>query len=135
MKLLLDDERTPKSVFLYKKDERYLHNDWVIVLNYRQFKEYILNNPMPELISFDHDLQDIHYEIEEEHWNNFTSEQLGVEETGYDCADWLVNYCVEKNIPLTNCLCHSMNIVGRNRIINRLNDYGRQRFAYEKSRE
>ena len=44
-KLYLDDQRTP------------IEKGWTVVRNYKEFVAYIENNAMPDIISFDHDLQ------------------------------------------------------------------------------
>lgn len=44
-KLYLDDQRTP------------VEKGWKVVRNYKEFVAYIENNAMPDIISFDHDLQ------------------------------------------------------------------------------
>jgi hypothetical protein len=38
------------------------------------------------------------------------------EKTGYDCAKWLCNYCIDNGIPLPEYYVHSMNPVGRENI-------------------
>ena len=57
MKLFLDDERAVKDVTWIELPL----GPWTVVKNYRQFVEYITNNGLPEVISFDHDLADEHY--------------------------------------------------------------------------
>ena len=48
MRLFLDDIRSIKQVFNYKKDIRYLQEDWDIVRSYEEFVYYIKNNEIPE---------------------------------------------------------------------------------------
>jgi hypothetical protein len=45
------------------------------------------------------------------------------EKTGYDCAKWLVNYCLDNNQKLPNFIIHSMNPVGTKNISDYLNDF------------
>ena len=69
---------------------------------------------MPDGISFDHDLGDIHYEIKSTHenWESYYQEAQR-EMTGYDCAKWLCDYCLENNIELPVYSVHSANTIGR----------------------
>ena len=78
----LDDEREPYN-FLYE-DYGYKEEDITVCKNYSQFVKAISKNGLPEMICFDHD--------------------LGEEKTGYDCAKFLVDYClkVRFHLPLTN---------------------------------
>lgn len=88
MKLLwLDDMRDPHT------------NDWLVfspipkmdiieviwVKSFNDFCLWIHYNGLPDGICFDN--------------------SLGEEKTGYDCAKWLVNYCLDNNkeLPLWNC--------------------------------
>ena len=91
---------------------------WDIVRSYAAFTKYILTNGLPTVISFDHDLSFEHYPTDETslvapiNYDKFT------EKTGYDCAKWLVDYCVTNNLPLPDFYVHSFNPVGRMNIIN-----------------
>lgn len=99
--LFLDDIRFPDEVAQYTNHDLkglYLSNNWVIVKSYQEFLDYLANNPMPGIISFDHD--------------------LGLEKSGYDCAKWLIDFLIENK---TECMpeiyCHSMNPVGKENIL------------------
>jgi hypothetical protein len=118
-RLFLDDVRNPGDCVLYmKKNDVYYETDWDIVRNYNDFVKYITENGVPDEISFDHDLADEHYDPS----MYVSSEEYGKrydkfrEKTGYDCAKWLTDYCVENVIPLPTCYVHSMNPVGRDNI-------------------
>lgn len=106
--LFLDDIRYPIDVYRYTKQDIYLRNDWHIVRNYEEFINRIFEYGLPELISFDHDLADEH------NWDNDT--KRFVEKTGYDCAKWLIDYCMDNDLALTEFYCHSMNTVGKENI-------------------
>ena len=85
----LDDFREPAH-FLYE-DMNCKKEDITICKNYDEFvtavqKEY------PDWICFDHD--------------------LGEGKTGYDCAKWLINYCMEKGWNVPDWSIQSSNIVG-----------------------
>lgn len=61
-RLFLDDIRVPldcpKAHYMtYRRiDLRIYHEDWIIVRSHGQFVKWIMENGMPDLISFDHDL-------------------------------------------------------------------------------
>lgn len=106
-KLFLDDYRIPLNAYSYTKNQIYLFN-WDVVTNYDEFVNYITNKGIPEVISFDHDLADEHYTPEENiEYNKFK------EKTGYDCAKWLADYCINNNLVFPEyVLIHSMNPYG-----------------------
>ena len=83
------------------------HNDYIDVIwlkNYSSFVEWINENGLPDAICFDHD--------------------LGEEKSGYDCATWLINYCLDNNIKdLPEWNVQSANPVGKENIMNLLNNY------------
>ena len=87
----------------------YLDDLWVTpegfgrVYNYADFVEYITQNGLPDFISFDHD--------------------LGEDESGYDCAKYLVEYCIEHNLQLPKFSVHSQNPVGKENIERLLNNF------------
>jgi hypothetical protein len=128
--LFLDDIRDPKDAFGYTNQSAYIKLEWKIVRNFNQFVEMIENNyyehnVLPKMISFDHDLADHHY-APPEHWhryNEWGEEQNFKEKTGYDCAKWLVNFCLDHNLHLPVCLVHSMNITGAENIVALLNNF------------
>lgn len=103
-KLFLDDYRIPLNVYSYTKNQIYLL-DWDVVTNYDEFVNYITNNEIPEVISFDHDLGDEHYT------NNPNIDYSSFKEkTGYDCAKWLIEYCIDNNLDFPKVIyVHSMN--------------------------
>lgn len=127
-KLFLDDKRNPVHCITYMhlrigyKNPIYLQNEWVIARNYESFKNTIKEMGLPEFLSFDHDLADEHYYGElssPEGWEEYHSGE-NREYTGYDCAKWLVNYCMDNNKPLPPFAVHSMNPVGTERIMSLL---------------
>lgn len=90
--LWLDDVRNPTG---YHSDG----NTWaswfspirdpyeiIWVKNYNEFTDWITTNGLPNGICFDN--------------------SLGEDKTGYDCAKWLVDYCMDNDLtllPLWNC--------------------------------
>ena len=122
--LFLDDYRKPEDCFNYTYNQVYLLG-WVVVRNYNEFVKTIEKNGLPVMVSFDHDLADEHYDPDlhgSETYNEIYDSF--VEKTGYDCAKWLINYCVENKqfLPET-ILVHSMNPAGSANIKSLLNSY------------
>ena len=127
--LFLDDLRSPVDAFketLYDNPhEIYISKKWVTVRNHIAFVDFILTNGIPEIISFDHDLAKSHY-TPRKFWNDYQKSkewqdaQVHEEKTGYDCALWLMQHCIENNLELPICYIHSGNPVGRDKIINAL---------------
>lgn len=91
---------------------------WHIAKNYAQFVQTITQKGLPMRISFDHDLADEHYQ--EYSWahnkknaNNGTFRYDKMKEkTGYDCAKWLVEYCMARELDLPIYYVHTMNPIG-----------------------
>ena len=114
--LFLDDFRIPKDAFDYTKDHRYTERNWIIVHNYQEFVDTIVEKYMegqlPELISFDHDLADEDpKDMTTPDYNDFG------ERTGYHCAKWLVDFCMDTDLKLPEYMVHSMNPVGKENIL------------------
>lgn len=116
-KLFLDNVRLPGEVKTYTGNPDY-DGAWMIVRNYQQFTSAISRHGLPEIVSLDHDLADISYNTQ-----LFRESFTYYEETGYDCAKFLINYCIEKKLTLPKCLVHSLNPVGKENIINLLLGY------------
>lgn len=128
-KLFLDDIREPLDCcsYILNKDF-YSDNEFVVVRNYEEFVDYIEKNGLPEIITFDHDLADTHY-TPEEFWSDYDKskewqeKQVHKEKTGYECAKWLIDYCIENNLECPMYVCHSMNPVGRDNILGVLDNF------------
>lgn len=120
--LFLDDVRMPEDVgnYIYPVELRLLYklNEWQIVRSYKEFAEYILVHGLPGMISFDHDLADVHYDPKTRK-EGFVYQ----EETGYDCAKWLVKHCIDEKKKLPDFLVHSMNPIGAKNIKNYLENF------------
>lgn len=127
MKLFLDDIRHNYDALqmlgyvIYKEE-------WSIVRNYQEFTEWITNNGLPQIVSFDHDLADAHY-TPQEYWVDYHKSKeyqdslIYEEKTGLDCAKWLIEYCLENNLELPKYLVHSANPVGRDNIFYLLRNF------------
>ena len=110
--LFLDDYRIPEDAFDYTKNELYINKKWLVVRSYDDFVKFIQENGVPHTVSFDHDLADAHYTQEE-----IIPYDSYEEKTGFDCATWLINYCMDNKLQLpTGILIHSMNPVGSKNI-------------------
>lgn len=122
-KLFLDDIRNVEETFYYTNNFIYLENGWDIVRNFDEFQNYIIMNGVPDVISFDHDLADIHY-IKQLDYNDY------VEKTGYHCMKWLIDYLLDNKIyKLPTCYVHSMNPIGKKNIESLINTFKK---VYEK---
>jgi hypothetical protein len=131
--LFLDDERYPHKVTWVELPLV----EWVIVRNYNEFVQQILTNGLPARITFDHDLA---FEHMRDYFNVSKDEEKILdplklnykkytEKTGYDCAKWLVNYCIEHNLDIPEYFVHSMNVIGKRNIISYLESYKKSRLA------
>jgi len=114
-KLFLDDVRVPYDVFNMIINPIYENNeDWVIVKDYNSFILYIKENGIPKFISYDHDLSYDAY-LQENQEGDIDYDNME-EKTGYDCAKWLVQYCLESNLTIPDYYVHSANPVGKKNI-------------------
>lgn len=102
-KLFLDDIRNVDFVFPHLGN-----SDFVIVRSYKAFVEQILQQGLPDFISFDNDLGE--------------DENHTVLPDGYACAKWLV---YESGINFSNLKfqVHSANPVAKKQIEGLLNNY------------
>jgi hypothetical protein len=105
----------------------YGHIEWVA--SFEQFEKWINQRGLPDVISFDHDLADEHY-TPQQYWDDYKASkeyqdsQDYVEKTGYDCAKWLVDYCLDnKKLELPEWHVHSANPVGADNIRGILTNY------------
>ena len=64
--------------------------------SYEEFVAYLQRYGLPDFISFDHD--------------------LGEGLSGYDCAKYLVDYCLDHQLALPAFAVHSQNPVGKENI-------------------
>jgi len=101
----------PKDAFDYMHLPVYIQKEWIVVRNYHAFISLIEGKGIPEIISFDHDLADEHYDYQEHLDGDYYD--IMTEKTGYHCAKWLIDYCIDNNreLPAT-ILIHSMNPAG-----------------------
>lgn len=130
--LFLDDIRHPHEAFEYTKQKMFIELQWQVVRNYNEFVNFIQINGLPKFISFDHDLADSHY-TPEPLWTDYNAskewqdKQVHNEKTGYECAKWLVDYCIDNNLKCPQYYCHSMNPVGKDKIVGLLRSFSNSR--------
>jgi hypothetical protein len=125
-KLFLDDIRIPKdAIGLVPShlNQFYWKDDWNIVRSYSEFCDYVQKFGLPDFVSFDHDLADDHYNdlFSDENWKKNDSDIVlkydeYKEKTGYECAKWLVDWCLENEKKLPDFIVHSANPVGKKNI-------------------
>ena len=123
--LFLDDCREPQDVTWVALP---LVN-WTIARSYADFTRIICTLGMPLRLTFDHDLADEHYR--EYQWahseQNFYKGKFNYdklkEKTGYHCAQWLVEYCMNKGLTIPEYYVHTMNPIGKQNIISVLESY------------
>ena len=118
--IFLDDIRVPTDVTWANipADQHYS-----LVRNYKEFVDLITLRGLPKFVCYDHDLADCHY------GDGLSNDQIDYnkyqEKTGYDCAKWLVNYCMQKNEKHPPYVVHSMNPIGKLNIESYINSYNR----------
>lgn len=104
--LFLDDIRNPIDCIGFKHiiiDKEIYLRDWSIVRSFAEFVVWIEANGLPDFISFDHDL-------------GLSETPEITEQNGMTCAKWLVNYCMDNELPLPEFVVHSQNPVGKKNI-------------------
>jgi len=115
MKLFLDDERSPADVYNYSRSDQIYLEEWTIVRNYDEFVS-VIQNHFDEItvISYDHDLADEHYNYAnadtETICNFYESDHK--EKTGFECAQWLIDFLLDNDKELPRTLIHTRNICG-----------------------
>lgn len=90
---------------LYLDDLRSTPENFERVYDYDEFVNFINKNGVPEFISFDHD--------------------LGEGKTGFDCAKFLVEFCMDNGVSDINFQVHSQNPVGKENIEKLLDNFNR----------
>lgn len=121
--LWLDDTRNPhelkdgiKHWLVFSPIEQPYEVVWV--KSYNEFVTWIERNGMPNGICFDHDLgMEVALNARSKGMSKRKSRELKkLEKTGYDCAKWLVEYCMDNNVVLPLWNVQSANLVGKDNI-------------------
>ena len=94
------------------------------VKNFDGFVNHIRFNGLPDMISFDHDLgEDVAIsKVKMGLSKRQARKEKRETKSGYDCAKWLVDYCLDKEIPIPVFGVHSANPVGAENIRGLLNN-------------
>lgn len=108
--LFLDDIRIPTQVYWANLPQNV---NWTVVRSYEEFTNIILLQNIPKLVSFDHDIEADRIEGD---ITDLKKCILKRGKTGYDCALFLVNYCIDKNLAFPEYIVHSVNPVGKQNI-------------------
>jgi hypothetical protein len=122
--IFLDDERWPKNVTWVNLPPF----PWTVVRNYKDFVSTIDSLGMPLFISFDHDLGAEHYNPAMYRNNKEDYNRLYdtfKDKTGYDCAKWAVEYCMDNRLKFPEYAVHSMNPIGKENIESYIENYKR----------
>ena len=112
--LFLDDERIPSHVTWIKLPDV----EWKIVRNYTDFISTVEELGIPRIITFDHDLADVHYDsLFNDPVDHVIKYDSFSEKTGYHCAKWLVEYCdkIKEKLP-EEIYIHTRNPIGAEKI-------------------
>lgn len=125
--LWLDDVRDPNDKdidwMVFSPIGRDVDVFWVS--SYEEFVQWIKENGLPDGVAFDHDLGE---DVAREKVRKGISKRQARKEkkgtkTGYDCAKWMLNYCIDKGKPLPLFSSQSANPVGRENILKLLTNY------------
>lgn len=123
--LWLDDIRNPKDNIWHNWISRNVGNPFnysiTWVKSFDEFEDSIYKF-MPDVICFDHDLGDEHYTVNDPDNLDYA---IFEEKTGYDCAKWLVEYCLDSGEELPNVFIQSSNPVGADNIRKLLENFQR----------
>lgn len=127
--LFVDDVRRPRECMHYMLGRifdinMYRKDDWIIARSYKEFIDHIRDRGMPDFVSFDHDLADEHYmKTHVSDFPEYYSDGTYKEKTGYDCAAFLIEYCMDNNEKFPPYAIHSQNPVGTANIQSLIDNY------------
>lgn len=130
--LWLDDIRNPYGGrWIFDFAPEFVSDDINIrwVRSYDEFTAWINENGLPNKIAFDHDLgEDV---AKEKVGAGMSKRQARIQKretrSGYDCAKWLVEYCMDYDVDLPKWVIQSANPVGKENIDGLLSNYRKQR--------
>ena len=120
--LWLDDIRDPNDNiwwnWIAKEGVNLTHFNLVWVKSYDEFTKWIKFNGLPEVICFDHDLgEDVAQDRVSRGMSKRGARKLKRETlSGFDCTKWLVEYCLDKQMPFPEYRIQSANPVGAENI-------------------
>jgi hypothetical protein len=92
--------------------------------SYDDFTKWIKYNGLPDKICFDHDLgEDVAMELVSKGINKSKAREVKrLAKSGFDCAKWLVDYCLDNNLQIPDWEIQSANPVGKENINSLLNN-------------
>lgn len=118
--LWLDDLRNPyEGSWIKEFAPEFKESNYIIwVLSFTEFTEWIKKNGLPDKICFDHDLgEDVAINLVSKGVNKKKArEAKKLAKSGYDCAKWLVDYCLDHKKQIPNWNVQSANPVGKENI-------------------
>ena len=119
--LWLDDLRDPyQGYWLEEYAEDFIGNEMGViwVKSYYDFIGWIKKNGLPTMIAFDHDLgEDLAIALVKKGMVKRKAREIKQQEkTGYDCAKWVVDYCMENDVDFPEYTIQSANPVGKENI-------------------
>ena len=125
-KLYLDDLRYPDN-----------HPDWRLARNYHDALWYVKTFGLPYHISFDHDLADVHYNLESEYgpmdeFMDSSARGVPYEFTGYDFAKWFCQWVMDNGVDLSDGFSynvHSANPIGAENIRRYMENFLKDRYV------
>jgi hypothetical protein len=118
-KLFLDNTQTPDVIAQHISNQEvkkyYNTGDWDIVRSYNEFIEYIEKRGLPDFISFGYCYaNNSSATLTEEELLNTPYQKK--EKNGVQCANWLIEYCVNKKKNLPKFFVHSTDLIEKKRI-------------------
>lgn len=125
--LWLDDMRCPFNG-TWVDDYSPINTDNIVVdwvKSYFEFVNWIKKNGLPDAICFDHDLGKLtENELLAQGYSKKEARKAkGEEKNGYDCAKWLVEYCMDHEVDVPAFNVHSSNPAGKQNIMSYLDGY------------
>ena len=124
--LWLDDLRNPfEGTWIKEFAPEFLGSSHIVwVLSYEEFIEWIRENGLPKKICFDHDLgEDVAIKLVSKGMNKKKAREVKkLAKSGYDCAKWLVDYCIDHDTQIPYWNVQSANPVGKENINGLLNN-------------
>ena len=125
--LWLDDMRCPFNGTWVDDYSPINTNNIVVewVKSYFEFVNWIKKNGLPDAICFDHDLGKLtENELLAKGYSKKEARKAKSEEkNGYDCAKWLVEYCMDHEVDVPAFNVHSSNPAGKQNIMSYLDGY------------
>jgi len=118
--LFLDDNKNPKDIWSETKSPEYAVYNWVTVKDYESFIDIIKEQGLPTRVSFDHNLNEEHYSFD---GKKKISYDVFEYKTGYDCAVWLIEYCIDYSETLPLCKVHCDKGKGKSNIESLLENF------------